>query len=290
MSEKRTFSWRSLVSMAITLTFLLLAVSGVILYISPRGRVANWTGWQIWGLGKETWGAVHTTAALLFIFLTILHIYLNWRALLRYLRDAFRFRLWHPLELGLAVALVAVFVWGTLAMVPPFSNVIDMGESFKNYWEANSPSAPYPHAELSTLVTLAERTGIPLDVLTERLREHGYREALPGSTVQELAEQHHTTPDAIFTIITASAGPGASPRGRGQQGMGMGRMTLQEVCDENGVPIENALRALQERGIPAKATDSMREIADQLGVQPGQIFPLLAPGQTGPRRGGGRRP
>ena len=96
-----------------------------------------------------------------------------------------------------------------------------------------------------------------------------------GDTLQEAADKYDTTPDAIFTVITAAESAAPRRGERGEHGMGFGRMTLQEVCDNNDVPVANALTALTERGIDAQPTDTMRDIADRLGVMPVQVFPLL---------------
>jgi hypothetical protein len=47
------FQLRGFVSLLLTLFFLALSFSGVMLYLTPRGRVANWTGWSMLGLEKR---------------------------------------------------------------------------------------------------------------------------------------------------------------------------------------------------------------------------------------------
>ncbi len=68
-----------------TLAFLVLATTGAILYITPQGRVANRTGWNVLRLSKKRWVSVHTTASLLFFIASGFHVYFNWRTLVRYL-------------------------------------------------------------------------------------------------------------------------------------------------------------------------------------------------------------
>jgi hypothetical protein len=61
MNDKTSagFQWRALTSVLMTLGFVLLAASGIVLFLSPPGRVANWTNWTILGLRKSDWGGVH---------------------------------------------------------------------------------------------------------------------------------------------------------------------------------------------------------------------------------------
>ena len=42
------FQWRAFVTLFVTLSFLLIAVSGLVLYVAPPGRVAHWssTAWR----------------------------------------------------------------------------------------------------------------------------------------------------------------------------------------------------------------------------------------------------
>lgn len=56
MAKTRLIHGRQLTSFIITFAFVVIAISGVILYIVPPGRVANWTNWQLLGLGKEQRG------------------------------------------------------------------------------------------------------------------------------------------------------------------------------------------------------------------------------------------
>ena len=58
MEKIKGFKWRGMFTFLVVLALVVDAVSGIILYIAPPGRVANWTNWQVWGLGKDQWGAM----------------------------------------------------------------------------------------------------------------------------------------------------------------------------------------------------------------------------------------
>jgi len=54
MSEQRPrFMWRAMTSVFIAASFLLLLVSGAVLFVSPPGRVANWSNWRMIGLTNQ---------------------------------------------------------------------------------------------------------------------------------------------------------------------------------------------------------------------------------------------
>ena len=79
MTKMKRFHTRAFVSLLLTCSFFVLLVTGIVLYITPQGRVAHWTGWTIAGLGKEQWSAVHIVISLLFLTSAALHLYFNWR-------------------------------------------------------------------------------------------------------------------------------------------------------------------------------------------------------------------
>ena len=81
------FQWRALTSVLMTLGFMMLALSGIMLFLAPPGRVANWTNWTLLGLRKSAWGGLHIWFGTLFLVLTAVHVFFNWRPLLGYPRQ-----------------------------------------------------------------------------------------------------------------------------------------------------------------------------------------------------------
>jgi len=73
------FHWRAFVTLYVTLSFVLLAASGIVLYVAPPGRVANWSRWTLGALDRHGWQAVHTVFALLFVLAGAFHLWFNWR-------------------------------------------------------------------------------------------------------------------------------------------------------------------------------------------------------------------
>ncbi len=51
--KRPSFAWRAMTSVLIAASFLLVVVSGVVLFVSPPGRVANWGNWRMVGLTKH---------------------------------------------------------------------------------------------------------------------------------------------------------------------------------------------------------------------------------------------
>ena len=87
-TDKKTtrFHTRGFTSLLTTCSFLLLAITGIVLYISPKGRVAHWTGWTVLGIDKEQWSDIHMIASLLFLISAAFHLYFNWRIFWGYIK------------------------------------------------------------------------------------------------------------------------------------------------------------------------------------------------------------
>lgn len=68
------FSFRALTSLVLLWTGLAIVLSGAVLFIAPKGRIANWTGWQVMGLDKEQWAAVHTLMSIAFLLGGLFHL------------------------------------------------------------------------------------------------------------------------------------------------------------------------------------------------------------------------
>ena len=84
MKQHRIFQFRAFISLLATFSFVTLAVTGVILYITPPGRSANWTNWTFWTLTKQQWIGLHICFSTLFLIVSVLHIWLNFKPLINY--------------------------------------------------------------------------------------------------------------------------------------------------------------------------------------------------------------
>ncbi|GAB6166652.1 hypothetical protein JCM19992_26520 [Thermostilla marina] len=229
-SGRPAFKMQAFTSLLLLCSFAAMLVSGVMLYLSPMGRVAKWTDWTLLGLGKEEWAAVHINNSILFLIAAVLHIYFNWRLLIAYLTKKVNTTRGRKIELGLAVVLTVFVVAGTLYSLPPFSTVMAWNEQIKRYWEARSPAAPAPHAEEFTVARLAEMYDLPPDAVVTTLVEAGFECPGPEARIRDVAESKGVPPAVLFQTLRdrfpqIEAGEGTthgSGFGRGM-GMGMGR-------------------------------------------------------------------
>lgn len=279
------FNGRAFISVTTGLSFVGMSLTGIVLFVTPPGRVAHWTGWKMLALTKDQWGALHIWFSVVFMVAALLHLYLNWRCFLGYFRSRAHRVFALRREWLLALLMCAVVAWGTLSHVEPFSSLLRWNEAAKRYWETPAGQAPIPHAELMTLNELAERMGfLEAETMMEHLRTAGVDVNTPEAVVGDLAKEAGMTPRRLYAIATGQSGQQQTGRGRGGRGSrnmsggyGIGRLTLRQYCQQQDLPLEQAEQTLRDQGFHADADMTLREIATAAGVHPSAMRDVLTP-------------
>lgn len=274
--RNRSFHWRGFTSLALTIAFTMMAFSGIILYLTPKGRVANWSGWTMLGLSKEQWAGLHTTCSIFLLVAAGFHLYFNWRPFLFYLKRKAARSIHLKWELAASVALGVFFFGGTLKGIPPFGTILDFGESVKDYWERQSPRAPQAHAEELTLVQFAREMDVPLDTAIQRLEDRGWSIPSGDMPMKDLAELNRVTPNDLGLAVRSDLERGLGNR-RGQRGEsgGLGRTTLEETCELEQLDLTRAMGRLKSLGIAARPSDSMRSLAERAEMSPRDLMDYI---------------
>ncbi len=273
MSAQRAFSWKAFVSFYVVFSFLALATSGIVLYVAPPGRVANWSVWRLLLLSKAQWQAVHTIVALIFLVAASFHIYFNWKVLVAYVKSKLHAGVRMKRELAAASIAGVVILTAAIAAIRPFSAVMNLGEDVKNSWSTASTEPPVPHAELMTVEKLADTVKLTADTVIDNLGKNGVKGAEPGKTFQQIADENDLTPQQVY-----QKGLGAATKSRAgmAEGGGWGRMTVQQVCERYGVSAETGVARLQAAGIEAESSTPVRDIATTQGKTPIEIAKAIA--------------
>jgi len=217
------FQFRGFISLLLAAVFLLLSLSGIILFLTPRGRVANWTGWTMLGLSKQDWLAIHMNLALALLIVAGLHLYLNWTVFWRYIKKQGNLAPNLKLEMLAAILLAGVVLGGTIRHVQPFSTVVDWNYQIKDYWERWGLETPTPHAEELSLSQFADNLGLSIDDVLKVLRESSITVDDANATIGQVAETNSLTPADVYAAVKKRF-PGADQQGKGQgKGRGMGQ-------------------------------------------------------------------
>ena len=248
--KSRLFYFRSLIAFLMTTGFLTATITGVVLYVTPVGRIANWTGWTLWSLNKDEWGNVHIVTGLMFILAGLVHLYFNWKPLKHYLvsKAAKGFnRRWEALS---AIAITAFLVIGSIQMLPPVNYVIELNDWAKNDLWADSVS--------SQRGTRGDRHTEALENATEAI-DAALAKANQGSNSGNQRSPDHE-------------GRGQGTGGGG--GGGYGRMTLQDIAYRYGLDYQAVKAKLVAANVAFDEGETLRTIAVRAGMTPGELGAL----------------
>ena len=265
--KKNRFNWRAFISIMTGLSFIAMSVTGIVLFVVPPGRIANWTGWTIFGLTKDQWAGLHLWFSLVFMLAAIFHIYFNWRPLLNYFKNKVSKTFALRSEWISSLLLCVVIGIGTLAGLKPFSSLLDWNEQIKHSWDKTERRAPVPHAELMTLAELAGHVSdIDAETMIANLKASRIDVESPQSVVGELAEAHNMTPRQLYDIAVGEAhsgrgrgrgGHGGGSGQRGEQecrgGQGIGRLTLKEYCAEADLSLDATIESCKRQDLRLQA-------------------------------------
>ncbi|MDZ7402390.1 MAG: DUF4405 domain-containing protein [candidate division KSB1 bacterium] len=268
---KLQFKFRGFTSLLMFFSFLISLVSGIVLYFPPQGRVANWTHWTFWGLDKETWGALHINSSLVFFIIAILHLYYNWKILWMYIKKKAEMAINLKLELGIAAVVAIFIVLATLYNLQPFATIIKWNNDIKNYWSTRAEAEPpIPHAEDLTVTQFCEQLNIPLEKFERQMNQQGWQFDASSDKISDIAKRYGVSPAAIYKLLKT---PEQTSSQHGTSGWG--RKTLQQVCDELNLNVDDAIKKLEANGVTATKDDLLKALADQYGMRPLDIVNLI---------------
>lgn len=131
--KRKRLHWRSLITFALTLSFCVMIVSGVVLYLAPPGGVARRTGWRFCGLAKDDWMAQHLSGCTVFVLTGLIHLYLNIRVLWSYIHSKTARGIRRKWELLASLVLVGFMVAGTLWNLPPWNCILEGSRHIQAY-------------------------------------------------------------------------------------------------------------------------------------------------------------
>jgi hypothetical protein len=263
--------------------------TGLILIIVPEGRVAYWGGWQLLGLNKSQYGELHTATSLLFLIVSILHIYLNWKAIMQYLKNrAKNFVLFTPNFVVALIITTAVFM-GAYYKVSPFSDLFIWQSDVDDYWADKYGEPPFGHAELVGLKNFSKKMDLDFTKVKEILNKNGIKYDNENETLLQIAKKNNKTPQDIYLLIKdAEIGadinevkPETSKveEKMPAEGSGLGKKNILSVIEEYGLDKNLAFSNLKKAGIKFDEKSLMKDMAAQIGVTPIDLFKIMKEGR-----------
>ncbi len=273
---------RKITSMTMLVSFVLLVLTSIILYIVPHGRVAYWADWHLFGMSKTQWANQHINLGFLFLFAGVFHIIYNWRPITAYMKNKSKqMKIFTP-SMNIALFLTVIVGIGTWFEVPPMSTVLNFSESLKDSASAKYGEPPYGHAELSSLKLLCKKQGFDLEQAKDTLKKANIAFKDEKEIIASIAKNNNKSPQQVFAIIKAASVKAAEKSGKVAVASfpdspmpGFGNKTIAAVCSENNLMFREIKRELADVGINVKAEMTIKEIAAENGIEPMAIFEAI---------------
>lgn len=101
---------RRLSTLVLAGAFVVMLVSGTVLFFGPHGPAARAADWTWFGLDRIEWRAIHGAMAGLFVLAGAVHVWLNRKPLFTYLKQRAGTHLALSPELVLALVVLVLFV------------------------------------------------------------------------------------------------------------------------------------------------------------------------------------
>lgn len=268
--------FRKITSLTALLSFAVTTLTSVILYIVPEGRVAYWADWHLLGMTKSQWGDVHTTVGTLFLAALLLHIWLNWKPLMNYMKNRMRELVVMTAPMIVSFILVFLVFAGTLIGLPPMSTLLDYGAQIKEQATETYGNPPYGHAETSPLKKFCGFLGLDVNMAVTALYEAGFDSSINGnSLIKDIARSRGVSPQHVYDIIRAKQGGDPFSMMPAQPPEGTGKLTVTAVCKTYGLEPEEVLARLKGAGVDAVPESSFKGLAEEYDMSPRDIYLIV---------------
>jgi len=295
---KKSFNRRAFVSILVGFSFVLMTVTGLVLFFAPSCRIARDTSWIIWGHDKEQWVAVHVWFSIAFVIASMFHIYLNWSALTSYFKAKLKKGVALRAEWILALVICGIIYAGTVGEVAPFSSLLTFKDTFKHGESGERQRGRglrggrageqqvrnYPNSGQGNLAGSSCDTQCQDSMSGMCVQNDEETDALDSGhgrkgRAWDLTGSGRNDEQQYSRLEREQAG--FREEGRAQSNVtntaryGMGQKTLRQFCKDEGIELSWAISRLRNEGFTVRETMTMREIADSAGMHPRQLRSIL---------------
>ncbi|MCF8069826.1 MAG: DUF4405 domain-containing protein [Desulfobacterales bacterium] len=270
-------SIRRITSLTAFLSFFIIVLTAIVLYVAPQGRIAYWADWRLWGLTKDQWGAIHINLGWLFLLSLILHIYYNWKPLILYLKNKASELKIFTKEFNTALIVTVVFIIGSYSEIAPFSTIISFSDGLKDSAAVKYGEPPYGHAELSSLKTFTKKTGIDLNTGIDLLKKAGIKVDNSSQTLKEVAGNNDLSPQKLYVAMTTAL-KYESVQQEKEKNLpetvppGTGKLTLADFCTQYNLNMKVIIRSLKVSNIIFEEEMTIKKIAEENNISPSDIY------------------
>jgi hypothetical protein len=282
--KKNGYHGRGLTSLIVVTSFLIMTITGIVLYFTPQGRVAYWVNWKFTGLTKTDWGNIHIISSIAFAIAGAFHIYFNWKPILNYFSGKIADTLRYRKELAVTTLLSVFIIVGSIYLLPPFNYVIDFSEYLKSAWvKSREYEPPFGHAEEVSLKIFTKKMDIDLSKAERELKAKDITFNSVNEKLKDIALNNNMIPMDIYVVIKkfekkiAEEGITFTPDLVEEQfaGTGIGQKALSWMLEDLGINPELARQRLLKSNITASDDETLKQIASRYEIEPIEILTIM---------------
>ena len=276
---------RGLTSFFTLFGFVIMSVTGLVLYIVPAGRIAYWVDWKFLALTKTDWDNIHILSSVLFIVAGSFHTYFNWKPLMNYFKDRITHGIKLRRELAISSAVSIIVIASALYHIPPLNYLLDLNEYIKEAWIVQDDyEPPFGHAELLSLKVFTKKMDINLAKAAAELKENGIRFENVDQSLEDIARENAISPMDLYMIIKKFEKRDESDQAKIYtpemvelefSGAGIGNRNLSAICKMTGIELSIALERLNVRGVTAEKDQTLKKIAENHNLNPVDIMKIM---------------
>jgi len=200
--KDKTIHFRAFVSFLTTAGFIIMALTGIVLFVVPEGRIAYWTNWSFLCLTKKDWGNIHIVSSLVFLIAGLFHLYFNWSTLKGYIIKKARGGINRAWEMAIALCITIFLVAGAILELPPLNHILKFNEFVKDSWIISEEyEPPFGHAEMLSLKVFAKKMDIDLNSALSSLESAGIEVVSVEDSLGKIAGENGISPMDLFRVI-----------------------------------------------------------------------------------------
>ena len=276
---------RGLTSFFTLFGFLIMSITGLVLYIVPAGRIAYWITWELIGMTKTDWGNIHILSSILFITAGSFHTYFNWKPLMNYFKDRARKGVKLRRELAISSVLSVWIIISAIWPFPPLSYLLDFNEWIKDSWVIQDEyEPPFGHAELLSLDIFTKKMEIDLGKAAQELKVNGIEFESTGETLEYIGKNNDISPMNIYLLIKKFE-PTPEPEKLDAytpesieiefSGTGFGNKTVSSICERLGLDTTVAVARLSSAGVQVSPDHTIKTTAENSGTEAIEIMKII---------------
>ena len=125
---------RKITSFVMLYSFVIMVLSGIMLFISPFGRLAMMIKWQVFYLDKMQWQALHLIFMVIFTISGLLHILYNIKAIKHYMKNKAKKIVVITLPHLIAIIIIIPLFYLTINHIEPLESFVKLNKNFNTYW------------------------------------------------------------------------------------------------------------------------------------------------------------